>query len=183
MIWLDGNGNQVGKPNENLAREFMELFSLGVGNYTEQDVRQAAMALTGWRVNYTTDAAGFRAEAPTIQGPETVLGQTAPYDAYGLVNLLVTQPASPRYLATRVWTRFVSDTPPDKVTMDQLLAAYGPGHDVTALVPATVRRCAPPRSPTRPRCWSANRCCGWLARYARCGCGPRHCLGPRCKRR
>jgi uncharacterized protein (DUF1800 family) len=138
LIWLDGNGNQVGKPNENLAREFMELFSLGVGNYTEQDVRQAARALTGWRVNYTTDTAGFRAGRHD-KGPETVLGQTAPYDASGLVNLLVTQPASPRYLATRVWTRFVSDTPPDKVTMDQLLAAYGPGHDVTALVRQAVR--------------------------------------------
>lgn len=141
LIWLDGNGNQVGKPNENLAREFMELFSLGVGNYTEEDVRQAARALTGWRVDYSTDAAGFRAGRHD-DGPETVLGHTEPFDASGLVNLLVTEPASPRFVATRVWTRFVSDTPPDPATMNRLLAAYGPNHDVTALVRQAARSAA-----------------------------------------
>jgi uncharacterized protein (DUF1800 family) len=138
LIWLDGNGNQVGKPNENLAREFMELFSLGVGNYTEEDVRQAARALTGWRVSYGTDAASFVAKRHDA-GPETVLGRTAPYDASDLVNLLVTEPASPRYIAERIWTRFVSDTPPDQATMNRLLSAYGPGHDITALVTESVR--------------------------------------------
>jgi uncharacterized protein (DUF1800 family) len=137
LVWLDGNGNQVGKPNENLAREFMELFSLGVGNYTEEDVRQAARALTGWRVNYRTDTAGFFARRHD-NGPETVLGQTSDLDASGLVNLLVQEPASPQHIATRVWTRFVSDTPPDPATMNRLVAAYGPGHDVTALVTEAV---------------------------------------------
>jgi uncharacterized protein (DUF1800 family) len=138
LVWLDGNGNQVGKPNENLAREFMELFSLGVGNYTELDVRQAARALTGWRVNYRTDAAVFAARRHDA-GPETVLGQPAAYTAPELVDLLVREPVSPRYLAGRIWTRFVSDAPPDQATMDRLLAAYGPGHDITALVTAAVR--------------------------------------------
>jgi uncharacterized protein (DUF1800 family) len=138
LVWLDGNGNQVGKPNENLAREFMELFSLGVGNYTELDVRQAARALTGWRVNYGTDAAVFAARRHDA-GPETVLGQPAAYTAPELVDLLVREPVSPRYLAGRIWTRFVSDAPPDQATMDRLLAAYGPGHDITALVTAAVR--------------------------------------------
>lgn len=133
LIWLDGQGNKVGKPNENLAREFMELFSLGVGNYTENDVREAARALTGWRLNYTTDTPAFvpRAHDP---GPETVLGQSASFDAPALVNLLVREPASPKFVATRLWTRFVADTPPDAATMDRLLGAYGPGHDITALL-------------------------------------------------
>src|SRR5581483_4389255 len=55
------------------------------------------------------------------------------------VDLLVRQEASPRFVATRIWTRFVSDTPPDPATMDRLVTAYGPAHDVTALVTAAVR--------------------------------------------
>ncbi|MDQ2881118.1 MAG: DUF1800 domain-containing protein [Actinomycetota bacterium] len=133
LIWLDGQGNRKGKPNENLAREFMELFSLGVGNYSETDVRQAARALTGWTLNYTTDIPHFNARAHD-PGPETVLGRSAGFDATGLVDLLVQEPASPKFVAGRIWTRFVSDTPPDAATMDRLLTAYGPGHDITALI-------------------------------------------------
>ena len=60
LVWLDSNSNVKGKPNENYARELMELFSLGVGNYTEKDVREAARAFTGWR----TDGRGLRVRRP-----------------------------------------------------------------------------------------------------------------------
>lgn len=138
LVWLDGGGNKLGKPNENLAREFMELFTLGVGNYTEGDVRDAARALTGWKVDYTS---GTAATAPRAHdpGPKTVLGTTADLDAGSLVDLLVRQGASPPFVAARIWTRFVSDTPPDAATMNRLVSAYGPGHDITALVTAAVR--------------------------------------------
>jgi uncharacterized protein (DUF1800 family) len=138
LVWLDGGGNRVGKPNENLAREFMELFTLGVGNYTEEDVRQAARVLTGWRVDYRTDTASLAAQAHD-PGPETVLGASNGYDAAGLVDLLLRQPTSPQFVASRVWTRFVSDIPPDRATLDRLVAAYGPGHDITALLTEAVR--------------------------------------------
>ncbi len=137
LVWLDGGGNKVGKPNENLAREFMELFTLGVGNYTETDVRESARALTGWRIDVTGGSASVNPRNHD-GGPETVLGATASYDASSLVDLLVTRPASPHFLAGRVWTRFVSDTPPDPATLDALVAAYGRDHDVTALVRAAV---------------------------------------------
>jgi len=138
LVWLDGGGNRAGRPNENLAREFMELFTLGIGNYTENDVREAARALTGWRV----DAAAGGSAAFTPQnhdaGPKTVLGTTAAFDAPGLVDLLVGRPESARFVAGRVWGRFVSHTPPDPATLDALAAAYGPGRDITALVRAAV---------------------------------------------
>jgi uncharacterized protein (DUF1800 family) len=137
LIWLDGGGNRVGKPNENLAREFMELFTLGVGNYTEDDVRQAARALTGWRVDVRTGAAQLDPLTHDA-GQKSVLDTTADYDAPGLVDLLVTRPASPRFLAARVWRRFVSDTPPDPATLDALVAAYGPTHDITGMLRAAV---------------------------------------------
>lgn len=139
LVWLDGGGNKVGRPNENLAREFMELFTLGVGNYTETDVREAARALAGWRIDVTGGSASVNPRNHD-NGPETLLGSTASYDASGLVDLLVARPASPHFLAGRVWTRFVSDTPPDAATLDALVAAYGPNHDVTALVRAAVTR-------------------------------------------
>lgn len=134
LVWLDGGGNRVGKPNENLAREFMELFTLGVDHYTETDVRSAARALTGWAVDVPAATASLvpRRHDP---GPETVLG-TSVTDAPSLVNQLVGLPVSPQFIAGRVWTRFVSDTPPDPATLATLVAAYGPGHDVTALMRA-----------------------------------------------
>jgi uncharacterized protein (DUF1800 family) len=136
LIWLDGTGNRVGRPNENLAREFMELFTLGVGNYTETDVREAARALTGWKIDLAAGTA-----APVARehdgGPESVLGATGSFDAASLTDLLVAMPVSARFVAGRVWTRLVSDAPPDAATLDALVAAYGPGHDVTALVRAT----------------------------------------------
>jgi uncharacterized protein (DUF1800 family) len=138
LVWLDGGGNKLGKPNENLAREFMELFTLGVGNYTEADVRDAARALTGWKVDY---AAGTAATAPRAHdpGPKTVLGTTADLDAGQLVDLLVRRPVSPQFVAGRIWTRFVSDIPPGPATLGRLVTAFGPDHDITALVSAAVR--------------------------------------------
>ena len=56
MIWLDENQNIAGRANENFARENMELFTLGYGNYTEDDVREGARCYTGWRYNQNTDA-------------------------------------------------------------------------------------------------------------------------------
>jgi uncharacterized protein (DUF1800 family) len=137
LLWLDGAGSNAEHPNENLAREFMERFSLGLGNYTEDDVRQAARALTGWRVDAATSSSSFVAAAHD-PGPETVLSTTGSYDAPGFADVVLHRPASPRFLAGRIWTRFVSDSPPDPVTLDRLIAAYGPGHDVSALVRAAV---------------------------------------------
>src|SRR5690349_4653232 len=137
LLWLDGGGNRVGKPNENLAREFMELFTLGVGNYSEDDVRSAARALTGWTVNVQARSAAFVPKRHD-PGPETVLG-TSVNDTASLVNQLVGLPVSPKFIATRVWTRIVSDTPPDPATLGTLVSAYGSGHDVTALLRAAAR--------------------------------------------
>src|SRR5262249_6457511 len=72
LVWLDSNSNIKGKPNENYARELMELFSLGVGNYTEKDVREAARAFTG---RSSDDEEPFN-EDEHDDGTKTVLGQT-----------------------------------------------------------------------------------------------------------
>lgn len=134
LIWLDGQRNRKGKPNENLARELMELFTLGVGHYSEADVREAARALTGWRVDR---AAGTATPVPRQHdaGPKTVLGVTAELDDRGLIDLLTDRPESATFVATRLWSRFGSTALPAD-TLLRLVRAYGPGRDVTALLKA-----------------------------------------------
>jgi uncharacterized protein (DUF1800 family) len=135
QVWLDGPTNRRSSPNENLGRELMELFTLGYGNYSDDDVKAAARALTGWRVDRAAGTAHIVGRAHD-GGAKTVLGTTAAYDDQSLVDLLVRRPASARFLVTRLWARFVSaDRPPGSV-QEQLVAAYGPQFDITKLMQA-----------------------------------------------
>ena len=99
LLWLDADSNRKGHPNENLARELMELFTLGVGHYTEEDVKEAARALTGWTVKHREfgDAAAYHDD-----GEKTVLGRRGPWRGDDLVAILVDQPATAMRLARRV---------------------------------------------------------------------------------
>jgi uncharacterized protein (DUF1800 family) len=134
LVWLDAGQNSRKAPNENLGRELMELFTLGVGHYTETDVREAARALTGWRVDR---AAGTAALVPARHdtGSKTILGHAGDYDAHGLIDLLVTQPVSAAFVAARLWFRYAGGTP-SPATAARLTSAYGAGRDVTALLRA-----------------------------------------------
>ncbi|WP_236656116.1 DUF1800 domain-containing protein [Streptacidiphilus jiangxiensis] len=134
-VWLDEIGSTKRAPNENLARELMELFTLGVGHYTESDVRAAARALTGWRL----DRAGGRllfVPAAHDDTPKTILGQTADFDSVSLVDLLVGQPASHAWVVTRMWNRWAAPGPVPAEVMARLRTAYGAGRDLTALLHA-----------------------------------------------
>ncbi|MEP6696963.1 MAG: DUF1800 domain-containing protein [Pseudonocardiales bacterium] len=137
LVWLDGPKNKATLPNENLSRELMELFVLGIGHYSEDDVREAARALTGWRIDKATGVASLR-PAGHDNRPKTVLGQTADFDDQSLVDLLLAQPASAPFVAKLLWRRMVSPADPSPAVLARLLAAYGPGRDVTALVRAVL---------------------------------------------
>jgi uncharacterized protein (DUF1800 family) len=106
LLFLDAPANRKGRPNENLARELMELFTLGVGNYTEQDVKEAARALTGWSV-----ADGQFREDPAQHDPgeKTVLGRTGRWRGADLVKTLLDHPATPRRLAGRLCELFMGE--------------------------------------------------------------------------
>ncbi|MEU0560701.1 DUF1800 domain-containing protein [Dactylosporangium sp. NPDC006015] len=110
IIWLDGQRNTVKAPNENLARELMELFTLGVGHYTEQDVREGARALTGWVVDPKSGTASLNPKRHDAK-PKTILGTTADFDADGFAALLLGQPACPEFIARRLWLRYCGDNP------------------------------------------------------------------------
>lgn len=134
MLWLDSAGNTSKAPNENLARELMELFTLGVGNYTETDVREAARALTGWRLGPGgTPQLNAKLHDAT---PKTVLGKSADFDDVSLVDWILQQPASPRFVTARLWNRLAAPGPIPADVQGRLIAAYGPGRDVTALLKA-----------------------------------------------
>ena len=123
LVWLDGKDNHVGKPNENFAREVMELFTLGVGNgYTEKDVQEAARAFTGWRGG--DGPAGFIYD-PTLHddGEKTVLGQTGNWHADDVCDILARHPATARFISTKLFKFFVHDHPSES-DIDNLAKVY-----------------------------------------------------------
>ena len=137
LRWLDGASNVKGAANENLAREFMELFALGHGNgYTETDVREGARALTGWR----PDNRGGTVLKPALHdsGIKTVLGVTGDLDAASFCDAVLDHPTSAGYVATRVWQHLAGDTPPSAAALTRLTSAYGPDRDLRGLVAAIV---------------------------------------------
>jgi hypothetical protein len=106
LVWLDADANRKGHPNENLARELMELFTLGIGHYTEADVRSAARALTGWAV--VGGRFGFR-EARHDSDPKSLLGRNGPLNGDELIELLLQQPATAERLADRICSLFFGE--------------------------------------------------------------------------
>jgi len=115
IAYLDNNDSRKGKANENLARELMELFSLGIGNYTEKDIKEGARALTGYTFNddeFTFQKNNHDANAKTI------LGKTGGLDGDDFVTVILQQPACPRFFARKLYAYFVAELPPAERTDD-----------------------------------------------------------------
>jgi hypothetical protein len=133
LVWLDSNRNVKGKPNENYARELMELFSLGVGHYTETDIREAARAFTGWH----TDGKGFAFNPDSHDAdPKTFLGQTGAWDGGDVVRIVLEQPAAARFLVRKLYHFLISEkaVPPDAL-LEPLCASFRKSdYDIAGLV-------------------------------------------------
>ena len=112
MIWLDVNQNKKGKPNENYAREVMELFTLGIGHYTEVDVKESARAFTGWTYNKNEHNVNYNAKQHD-NDVKTFLGESGKLDADDVIDILFHQKALPTFLATKLLNYFATDTPSD----------------------------------------------------------------------
>ena len=112
LIWLDGNANRKRQANENFAREVMELFSLGEGNYTEQDIAQAARAFTGWHVR---DGKFWFNKRQHDDKEKTVLGRTGNFDGDDVIEICLAQPACPRFLSEKLLRAFVMPKPEKSV--------------------------------------------------------------------
>jgi uncharacterized protein (DUF1800 family) len=131
ILWLDGQKNTRKAPNENLAREVMELFTLGVGHYTEDDVKAGARVLTGWQVDRATGEARLVAKRHDDRAV-TLLGRTGVLDLDAYADLLVRHEAHVPFVARRLWARYGGPgEPPASVA--------AAGRDTTALLRAVCR--------------------------------------------
>jgi hypothetical protein len=109
LDYLNNNQNKKEHPNENYARELMELFTLGIGNYTENDIKQSARAFSGW--TFAGDQFVFNAREHD-DGMKTFLGQSGNFDGTDIIRIIFEQPAASRYLATRLLKFYAIDEPP-----------------------------------------------------------------------
>lgn len=117
LIWLDAPANKKGQPNENLAREMMELFTLGVGHYTETDVKEAARALTGWKVT----RGEFRERiADHDDGEKTLLNSKGRWKGDDVVRILLEHPATSRRLAWRICDWLMGEKLVEPAALDAL---------------------------------------------------------------
>ncbi len=107
--YLDADSSTAQRPNENLARELMELFSTGIGHYTETDIRQAALAMTGWRVDRDTYAVYFDPERAHTE-PVTFLGDTRQWDVASITDRLCDHPATAARISGRLWYHLTGKT-------------------------------------------------------------------------
>ena len=117
LLWLDAPANKAGQANENLARELMELFTIGVSNYKESDVKEVARALTGWTVN----RGDFHMRDKLHDtGQKTILGQQGSWNGDDVVRILLEHPATARRLAWRLTNEFLSDGLVDQAGIEDL---------------------------------------------------------------
>ena len=148
LRYLDNNRNVKGKPNENFARELMELFTLGVhGGYSERDVQESARAFTGWTFqtgNSNKPEENARFTNPTFvfnkknfdDGAKTYLGQSGNFSGEEVVRIVTSHPSTATFIITKLWKFFVSDTISDR-DLEQLTALWtSSGGEIAVLLRA-----------------------------------------------
>ena len=119
IFWLDNNENHNGEPNENYGRELLELFSMGAGNYSEDDIKNAARAFSGWTFKqplpiypYSTAATEFEyREDDHDDGIKTFLGESGPFNGDDIIDIIVKQPSTAQFLSRHLYNFFVADEP------------------------------------------------------------------------
>ena len=120
LHWLDQFQSRRDHPNENFAREVMELFALGEGHYTEHDITEAARALTGWSLNQQDLGFIYR---PFIHdnGVKTFLGRTGNFDGDDVISIIVAQPQAAKFITAKLWNYFAGQVPDE--ALNEALAA------------------------------------------------------------
>lgn len=133
LVYLDGANNRKEAPNENFAREVMELFTLGEatqgGHYTEQDIKQAARAFTGWSVDRSDFSFKYR-PAFHDNADKTLFGRSGNFDGDEALDILLAQPAAARFILDKLWKEFVSPEP-DKAQIERMAKDFrASGYDI-----------------------------------------------------
>jgi len=118
LVYLDGYVSTKEEPNENFARELLELFTLGIGHYSENDMREAARAFTGWGVDDRNGLFIFRAEDHD-NGSKTFLGKRGNFRGEDIINILLKHPRTAETIAEKMWKEFISVSRPDASVIKQ----------------------------------------------------------------
>ncbi|MGZ8549101.1 MAG: DUF1800 domain-containing protein [Chitinophagaceae bacterium] len=132
LNFLNNQQNRKGHPNENFAREVMELFTLGRGHYTESDVKEAARAFTGWAANAKGDFI-FR-KGQHDYGNKTVLGQTGDLEGDDVLDILLEQKQTARFISKKAYQFFVNDQPDTEKIEWMAERFYKSGYDIASLM-------------------------------------------------
>ena len=131
LIWLDSRVNKKNKPNENFARELMELFSMGVGTFTEEDVREAARGFTGWSLRNKTFF--FETQQHDF-GMKTFLGVTGNHDGTDIVDIIMEQPITSLFISKKLFEFFAYDNPEPRVLAELSNTFNSSGYSIKAVV-------------------------------------------------
>jgi uncharacterized protein (DUF1800 family) len=126
MVWLDTAQSRKERPNENFAREVMELFTLGEGHYTEADVKAAARAFTGYRIDQLDQSFRF-AQNQFDPGLKTFMGKTGPWNGDQILDIILSQLQCARFIVSKIW-RFFAYEDPEPNLVDALASELRNGH-------------------------------------------------------
>ena len=154
IIWLDNNDNHKGAINENFGRELLELFAMGIGNYSEQDIKEAARAFTGWTL-FNAEYMAVRASKDSIwpysrlswqfqyrpedhdDGEKTFLGETGRFDGEDIIDVIARNPAAARFVSTRLFQFFAADEVDkdgEKVVESMMDAYFDSGYEIRSVL-------------------------------------------------
>ena len=136
LVYLDGYVSTKDEPNENFGRELLELFTLGIGHYTENDMREAARAFTGMGLDERSGRAVFRPNEHD-NGVKTFLGQRGNFKGEDIINILLRHPRTAETIAEKMWHEFINISRPDtRITKQWAQAFRGANYDIPTLLKA-----------------------------------------------
>jgi uncharacterized protein (DUF1800 family) len=147
LVWLDNALNRAGRPNENYGRELMELFCLGIGHYSENDVREVSRALTGWTVQNFRQADNYNGatflDNPAFHdnGAKTILGQSGNWNGYDAIRIILDASdaegsISGRFIGSKLWSFFAYEYPPPHVVHELSDVYVASGRSIREVVRA-----------------------------------------------
>lgn len=131
LNFLNNQQNKKARPNENFARELMELFKLGRGNYTEKDIRESARAFTGWSYNSLGEFVNNEKQHDSEE--KEFLGKTGNFDGTDIINMILEKPECAHFITEKIYKFFVNETPDEKIVRSLSQKFYKSNYDIMAL--------------------------------------------------
>lgn len=135
LIYLDNNRNRKDAPNENLARELLELYTLGESNYSEKDIKESARALAGWHVSEFGDLSFEVSPWAQDRSRKTIFGERGNFNGDDMAQLILAHPEAAKHVSRRLWKEFISIEAPPTEAVEQFAAAFvASGYRIDALL-------------------------------------------------